>query len=292
MLPTAIRFQDPQLLENIRSQVAAHTSRDPYGNCHIDLTDSPELQDKVQARAFKQLLPELIEDARTHGTHTLTVKFSSQCSRLYKYVQQAGLHFHFADRNKALAKICLQGHREEECTYPKYKTLSVGVTSVVFNENLTRFVAVQEKMGPYLGPKAVTGTVDYEKSETPLQAAEREVLEETGLQVSSATGVFVGQVWTPNLRDGKPDENLVFAFQVQQEAQPLKAQEEEIRLVEWLSVNDFLTMRLPVKHSKPLILQRVVEAAQRVLQMNPNGHIQKLAWGSGKDAEFYSSTQL
>ena len=66
----------------------------------------------------------------------------------------------------------------------------------------------------------------------------------------------------------------------------------QLRVVEWLSVKDFLTAKLPVKHSKPLILQGVVEAAQKVLQTNPHSHVQKLAWGSGKDADFYSSALM
>lgn len=257
-------------------------SHDTYGNSHVDLRQFKG----EEVAQYKPLIKDWIQEASTNGKHMFTVKFRSDCGEMYPIAIQAGLHMHYAHKTEALAKICLFGHSENECNYPKFRTSSTGVTGVVFNEDLTEFVAVQEKDGPYRGNKAITGTVDIETLETPLDAIVREIKEETAVTVAKEQAVFAGHVWTSDFRNGAPDSNLLFVFKVKKDDHQLVAQESEIRIVKWLNVDEFLNAQLPVKHNKPLIIKKVVEAARSAFAQ-PKA-VEKMAWGSGKDAEFYS----
>jgi ADP-ribose pyrophosphatase YjhB (NUDIX family) len=278
---------DEQTLKKVQTIVSAKITRDDYDNLHINISELPALTEKNTAKAFRHILASTIEQAKDDGLHMVTVKFSPSQSQLPKYVSQQGMAYHFADAAVVMVKKCLKNHTDE-CTYPKYKTVSMGVTGVVFSSDLTEFVAIQEKKGPYLGPKPITGTVDYEGPETPLMAVVREIEEESNLKVDLERAVFAGHAWTPNFREGKPDINLVFAFCIEKSEQSLKAQESEIRDIRWMPVSTFLDMDLPVKHSKPLLLKKAVEVAQKALITNPQNAVQRLAWGSGKDLEFYT----
>lgn len=277
-----------EVVEKVKTLVAGKTVNDTFGNCNIDLTGIAELKEKDYARAFQKILIDTIE--QNSGKHLVTLKISSQQVRLYKYVQQLGFVFHQAHADHALAIKCLSGHTVEQCTYPKYKTASIGVTGVVFNRELTKFVAIQELTGPYRGLKAPTGMVDYEKGEEPIQAVVRELKEETNVHVKGEDAVLVANNWTSCFRGTNPDINYTYAFTTDEGSQELKAQATEIKKVEWKSVDEFLKMQLPVSHDKPLVIKGVVEAALTAIK---NGHAwksQSLHWGSGKAVTLYGAS--
>lgn len=280
-----------EILDKVKKLIASKTTYDPFGNCTIDLINVDEFADKMHARALKIVLPGIVESEKAQQKHLVILKISPKQVRLYKYVQQVNFVFHQAHYEFAIAIKCLRDkeHPLSQCGYPKYKTASVGVTGVVFNRELTRFLAIQESTGPYRGWKAPTGTVDYEKGEDPVKAVVREIAEETNVNISAENALLVGNSWTSCFRGTNPDINFAYAFCTDEDSQQLKAQESEIKKVEWISVKDFLENPAPVSHDKPLILKGVVEAALEAMRSR-NGWIpQSLFWGSGKAVSFYSS---
>lgn len=216
----------------------------------------------------------------------IVLKLAPTHSRIHKYALDAGFCHHHADSIETVMILCLRGHLAKQCTYPAYKTVSIGVTGVVFNQTLDKFIAIKEKFGPYRDWKAPTGGVDT--GEEPVDAVVRELFEETGVQVKAEDAVLVGEGWSPNFRGTSPDINQVFAFHIDETECTLKAQEEEIEHVKWLPVEDFENMPVKLSHNKPFIIKAVVKAAQRAMQNQTGWHAHQSAWASGKDTHFYS----
>lgn len=262
-----------------------HVTNDTFSNIIIDLSPL-SLSTKKTARAVKELFPEWIETGKSSNNHMIILKLSPTHSRIHKYALDAGFHFHHADTKETVMTLCLREHLEQQCNYPSYKTVSIGVTGVVFNKNLEKFIAIKEKTGPYRDWKAPTGGVDT--GEEPVNAVVRELYEETGVQVNAEDAVLVGQGWTPNFRGTAPDINQVFAFQIDENQCILKKQEEEIENVKWLPVEDFENLHLTLSHNKPFIIKTAVKVAKNAMQNQTGWHVQNSAWGSGKDIHFYS----
>lgn len=274
-----------------RGILEAHRSVDPYHNVNFDLTTVSELENKTMAKAIRTLIPEIMEKETKAGMHVITVRYNADHHRMGRLVKDCKMVHHSAN-NIVMLKKCLSGHDDLTCTYPRSKTLSVGIMGVIFNEDCTEFVSVEETMGYYTGPKPITGTVDHEvnPSETPLTVFAREVKEETNVNVDLDKTVFGSVAWTPCFRDKVADVNFMFATRVVKSEQKLVAQESEVRNVRWLNVDEFLKMKLPVKHNKPLLLQEAVWKAYLAVHAKDSaGKVEKFAWGSGKDNEVYSS---
>jgi hypothetical protein len=279
----------PKVLEIVKNK----TTNDSFGNCHIDISSSTEFVDKAHARAFKKIIPELFNEAIKAKKHILTIKISAKQTRLYKYVLQAGLIFHHANSDFALATKCLEGHELKKCTYPQYYTISFGVTGVVFSEDLSEFLVIEEESGPYLGPKAPTAGVDYTNGEEPLNAVVRKLADEANVKLSSENAILVATAWTNNLRGNNPDANYVYAFKTNPKLHQLKEKEGEIKKTYWISTQKFLSQALPVSpqaQNKSLILKGVVSAALKALTEGRGWTSQSVVWGSGKPATLYSQS--
>jgi 8-oxo-dGTP pyrophosphatase MutT (NUDIX family) len=202
----------------------------------------------------------------------------------------SGFKVHHAEKDKLLIKFCFD-HSEKICLYPPYKTMSLGITIVVFTPDLTHFLAVQEKLGPYKGWKAPTGGVDYDM-EDERAAAVREVKEETNLNIKAEDLTLVGMAPTNNLRGRSPDRNFVFACMGDNSAE-IKAQESEIKQVAWISVDQFLKEELAVNHkSRPLIIQEVVRIAKKSLEKGSGWQGSQAFWGSGREAVLYHNNYI
>jgi 8-oxo-dGTP pyrophosphatase MutT (NUDIX family) len=276
-------------LENeIRDLFANRKSMDPYKNCGIDLTRINGINDKNIQQTIMKIFSELLEN-KDQFNH-LIVTICQKHHRLYKCLMKNDFEVHHSEDPFLVTVRCL-GHQTTECAYPLYKTMSIGVTVVIFNQDLTEFLAVQEKSGPYKGWKAPTGGVDY-KNEDELTAAVREVREETNLEISPHQLTLVGMAPTNNLRGRSPDRNFVYACK-SDKTNEIKPQEKEIRKVEWISVNDFLTSKLPVNHeSRPLVLQEVVRIAKKSLENKQGWKPCQAYWGSGRPAVLYQEKEI
>lgn len=263
-----------------------HTTKDVYDNVYVDLCGVPEVNEKNNAPYVKQVFAKFVANEE-HFEHLL-VKMSQKQTRLYSIIMsEPGFEVHHSEPGTFLIKRCL-GHQDRPCNYPTYKTMSLGVTVVIFNGDLTQFLAVQEKQGFYKGWKAPTGSVDYEK-EDEITAAVREVKEETKLDIKAEELRLVGMAPTEMLRGRSPDRNFVFTCKVNNPSE-IAAQPEEIKKVEWLSVDAFLSSKLPVTHeSRPLILQEVVRIAKEAMVNHQGWQSSGAFWGSGRPAKLYHS---
>lgn len=262
-----------------------HTTHDTFSNTHIDLSPL-SLNMKKIARVIKELIPVWIEIGESMHKHMITLKLSPTQSRIHKYALDAGFIPHHADSKEMVMVFCLHKHLEKQCNYPAYKTVSIGVTGVVFNQTLEKFLAIKEKFSPYKDWKAPTGSVDT--GEEPVNAVVRELFEETGVHVKAEDAILVGEGWTPNFRGSAPDINQVFAFCIEESQCNLKKQEEEIKDLKWLSVDDFAILPVSLSHDKPFIIKMVVDVAKRSMQNQTGWHMHKSAWVSGKEIQFYS----
>jgi 8-oxo-dGTP pyrophosphatase MutT (NUDIX family) len=262
-----------------------YITNDNFNNTHIDLSPLT-LSTKKAARIIRELFPEWIKTGKSINKHMIILVLASTHSRVHKYALDTGFRPHHADRTKTVMVFCLHGHHWDQCNYPAYKTVSIGVTGVVFNKTLEKFIAIKEKFGPYKDWKAPTGSIDI--GEEPVNAVVRELFEETGVQVKAEDAILVGMGWTPNFRGIVPDINQVFAFSIEETQCNLKRQEEEIEHVKWLSVGDFANLPVTLGHNKPFIIKMVVDVAKRAMQNQTGWHVNKSAWASGKDIFFYS----
>ncbi len=258
-------------------------SKDPFNNCIIDLSGpeaNKEYSHQVATDIFSRLLKN--EDGHEH----LLVRFSPTNTHLYTHLISSGFTIHNGRADSLLVKRCL-GHQEADCAYPAFKTMSVGITVVIFNQSLSHFLAVQEKSGPYRGWKAPTGTVDYE-NEDELQAAAREIKEETNIDIEKEQLSLVAMAPTNSFRGRSPDRNFVFTCKHTGSSE-IRAQEKEIRKVEWISVDEFLNKNDLVAHQfRPLILQEVVRIARENLLNNQGWKPANAFWGSGKATTLFS----
>lgn len=263
-----------------------YTTNDKYDNTHIDLSPL-SLSMKKTARVIRDLILEWVSRAQCNKKHMLTLKLSPTHARIHKYALDAGFRPHHADQKETVMALCLNNHPINKCNYPAYKTISVGVTAVVFNKTAEEFVAIKENSGPYRDWKAPTGGVDT--GEEPVNAAVRELLEETGIKVQAKDAIFVGEGWTSNFRGNAPDLNQVFAFCVDETTQTLIPQPEEIEEVKWLSVKDFVILPVNLNHDKPFVAKDMVIAAQQALKNQTGWHAHNTAWATGKELKFYTS---
>jgi 8-oxo-dGTP pyrophosphatase MutT (NUDIX family) len=277
-----------QVADKVRSCIKL----DAYHNCYINLSDIAGFG-KTEFKAVKQLLPQIIEEQiqQKKGIgeklHVIGLKLSPQQSRIVKYAAECGFVFHNANSEGMLMTKCLEGHQVTHCTYPRFMTVSVGVTGVVFDHQLEKVLVVQERLGANKKLKPPTGTVDYLKgTDDPLSAVVRELKEETHLDVNPADAVLVGNTWSANFRGTSPDINYVFAFRVSSNVL-LKAQEEEISKIEWKPVQEYLAESLE-EASKPWVIKRIVFAALEALNNKKEWRTHTLFWSSGKPVTLFS----
>jgi ADP-ribose pyrophosphatase YjhB (NUDIX family) len=282
-----------EMASKIRVLLNRCKKTDAFNNCFFDLseiptyTDLPEIPSfthKQELKEFKAQLPSVLNGQT--DKHVIGLKLLQNQSRIVKYALKFGFTFHNANPENMLMTLCLKGHKVADCSYPKYMTVSVGVTGVVFDHQLEKVLLIQEKWGENKKMKPPTGTVDYlEANEDPLCAVVRELHEETNIVVNPKDAVLVGNTWTQNLRGKNPDINFVFAFKVSVDAE-LKAQEEEISQISWLSVKDYIH-ESPDETSQPYVMKRIVTAALQAFLHQKEWVYQNLQWSNGKPVTLF-----
>lgn len=238
--------------------IASNQKNDNYKNCIVDLSNSKDAL-MGNADTFKQGIHQLIIREKSNFKHMVVFRLSPGQSSLYQPLIESGFAWHQAHRDFAVLTKCLSDHRQEDCNYPKYRPIIIGVTAVVFNQTLDKVLLVQEQFGPAKGKwKPPTGTVEYETGENPIQGVVRELEEETGVKVSPDEARLTSCYYANN---AVQDYNYTYAFRTS-DAVLLKAQEGEISKVEWQSVSEYLS----VKEEKPWIMRTAVAAAFQSLK--------------------------
>ncbi len=247
---------------------------DTYKNCIVDLSQS---RDPVvgDSNSFKQGINRLVDREKSDSKHMVVFKLSPEQSSLYQPLIESGFSWHQANREVAVLTKCLAEHRPDNCNYPRYRPIMVGVTAVVFNKTLDKVLLVQEQFGPAKGKwKPPTGTVEYETGENPLQGVVRELEEETGVKLAQAEARLTSCYYANN---GIPDHNYTYVFQISDEV-PLNAQEGEISKVAWQSVATYLNE----KEEKPWIMRTSVAAAFEAVKRQTSWKPSASFFSSGK----------
>jgi 8-oxo-dGTP pyrophosphatase MutT (NUDIX family) len=205
----------------------------------IDLTACKLNGRKITAISSKELQA-AVDSAKASGMHVFSLKFDPVQPDLIRVALECHFDFHHADTKEVYMIRCLSNHEVTACPFPSYKTLSVGITCVIFNQTLDKIIAIKENYGSKW--KAITGSVDYCNSEeNPLQAAIREVKEEVGVELDNESALkLVAVAWTSLFRGYAPDNNWIFTTKLSEECS-LQKQEDEIAKAEWKPVAELLS---------------------------------------------------
>lgn len=265
---------------------------DAYNNFVVDITALPglsaELSLEKSAVAFMKALPILIAEQKEKGRHVFSLKIPSDNGRIMQYAIENGFRHHQGNPEFSVLNYCLQEHTAKACSFPIFRTVSIGVAGVVFDRTLEKVLVVMEKSGPIKKFKPPTGTVEYgNEQETPLEAVIRELNEETQIKVKPSDAVIVGTTWTNNYRGTNPDISYTFAFILPQVIKPI-SQEGEISKAKWMPVKDFLKCP-PEEKDKPWMLRRIVSVAYHAMQNDKAWKPHTCYLSTGKPVTMYSA---
>jgi len=266
------------------SEILKKGETDSYKTFNLDCS-SMKVPD-MKSDEFKEILSRICKEEGEKGIHVVSLKILSDQSTIMKCAIDIGFRHHQGNQEFSILNYCLKKHTVKTCTYPKYRTLSVGVTGVVFNKTLEKVLVVKEKHGP-IKLKPPTGGVEYGKEQdTPWEAVVRELREETGIIVDPSKGVLVGHTWSNNFRGINPDISYIFAFVLQDEVKPV-IQEDEISSADWVSIKDYLESP-PEEKEKPWMLRQTVKTAWEALLDGSSWNRKTFYWTNGKPVELLS----
>lgn len=274
-------------IESIQNALKTISKADPFKGMLLDFSLLPSKEMFKESRVFKNILRARIEVEREEGIHVLGLKVPSNEGDIMKAAIECGFRHHHANAEYSLLNLCLQGHSIAECSFPAYKTVSAGVTAVVFDEELKKVLIVTEKTG-ITKSKPPTGGIDYGvNQDTPLNAVIRELKEEVNIHLNPNDAVLVGTGWSNNYRQNNPDISYIFAFRLK-EMQETIIQQSEIKKAEWVLVEDFAVLP-EEENEKPWLLRDVVFVAYQALKNQKDlWKPQTLYLTTGKPVEFHS----
>ena len=278
-------------IESIQNALVTIAKPDPFKGCMFDFTALKENAIFEETEVFKNIFRIQIEIARENGTHVLGLKVPAAWGTVMKTAIELGFRHHHANEEYSLLNLCLSGHGPKECSFPPFKTISAGVTAVVFDPTFSKVLVVTEKTG-VKKPKPVTGGIEYgEKGDTPIKTAIRELKEEVQIDVKPEDMILVGTGWVNDYRQNNPDIQYIFSTRLKEMQEPV-IQQSEIAKAEWVPIHKFIETPDDEKE-KPWLLRQVVEVAYnaQVAQINQKGvwKHKTLFLTNGKPVEFYSS---
>lgn len=251
----------------VKLMIEKKATLDAYNGFCIDLTAISVNEFVSKPDFFQNILHSIISNQREKGFHVFSLKISADNGCMIKGAIECGFRHHHANSDYSLLNLCLKNHTIKECTYPPFRTISAGVTAVVFDKELKNVLVVMESVGSIKKIKPPTGTVEYgQNQETPLEAVVRELKEETQIEVDPAKAFHVGSTWSNNYRGTNPDIAFIFAFVLDQMKEPV-AQKSEISKAKWVSVEEYIQV-LPEEIGKPWLLRQVVVSAFEAIKNN------------------------
>jgi len=211
-------FKNIESIQNILITIA---KPDPFNGCLFDFTELKENAIFEETKIFKNVFRIQIEVARENGIHVLGLKVPAAWGTVMKAAIDLGFRHHHANGEYSLLNLCLSGHELNECSFPAFRTISAGVTAVVFDPSLEKILVVTEKTG-IKKPKPITGSIEYgEKGDTPLKTVIRELEEEVKIHVKPEDMVLVGTGWVNEYRQKNPDIQYIYAIRLKEMQQPL-----------------------------------------------------------------------
>jgi|GEM_PF-1185955 len=285
-IPSGELFKD---IENIQNALKIIAKPDPFKGLMLDFTLLPSKDMFKYSVIFRNILRMRIEVEKESGIHVLGLKVPSNEGDIMKVAIECGFRHHHGNAEYSLLNLCLKNHDLKECSFPPYRTISAGVTGVVFDPELKKVLVVTEKVG-IKKSKPPTGGIEYGVNEdTPLKAVIRELREEVNILVKPDEAVLVSTGWSNNYRQNNPDISYIFAFCLKEMQEPL-IQQSEIEKAEWVSIEDYALLPKDEK-DKPWLLRQAVTIAYRALKDQRDiWKPQTLYLTTGKPVEFYSSS--
>jgi ADP-ribose pyrophosphatase YjhB (NUDIX family) len=250
---------------------------DSYDGVILDpsqLPDSPE--------QFKSNLEYSIETWKVSKRRGIWLKIPTPKANLIPIAASHGFEFHSAEPGWVLLTRWLP---QTENKLPPGASHQVGVGAFVLNEH-RQILMVQEKTGPAGGGRQIwklpTGLV--QTGEDITEAAQREVMEETGIEATFQSLLLMRQshAWTSA---GKSDMFFVLALHPSPgQADSIKIQEDEIAAAKWMDLEEFKNNSFML--SRPM-LKQIMDVCNRYVENGGRGGLvgRRLASGrrSGRD---------
>lgn len=148
-------------------------------------------------------------------------------------------------------------------SYPtKFACHFIGVGGVVFHN--TQVLLVKLTYGPAIGKWLIPGGL-VDPGETLQEAVQREVLEETGQNIKPLG--IIGIRSMVRSTDNLTDLYCIFLCQLESDPKPLIKEDEEIREVRWLTMNELNEDPTVTEYTK-MIVEKALQCQPMVL--NPN----------------------
>lgn len=266
---------------------------DSYGGMIVDSNLLPSHADEFSAR-----LAHSMKVWQEDGKRGIWLKIPTKHAHLVgAAVNGAGFQFHHAQPDYLMLTHWLP---DTPSTLPAGPSHQVGVGAFVLNER-KEVLVVQEKNGPLKGKqvwKLPTGLID--RGEDVSAAAEREVLEETGVVACFRAVLSIRQAH--GMVFGNSDLFFVCALHPLPGQEDLQAQEEEIADVRWMPLREYtqtaLVRDLPLYKK---VMDRCVAYAEgeygglRGVRMQSGVFSNRedlLLWGGGGDDDLPASSDI
>jgi len=161
------------------SQKLLQGKSDIYRGISIRTQDNP-----VKSAEAVEVLKRSIEKWTAENVHGVWFKVLNKDAFWVPILVENGFDFHHAQPGYVMLTKWLPTNKP--ATLPRYPFTSIGVGGVVMNSK-EQFLLIKEKRGIYLGWKFPGGLAD--PNEDIFQTAQREVLEETGVETDFETVV-------------------------------------------------------------------------------------------------------
>lgn len=216
---------------------------DQYNGFICDETTLPS-----SPSSFKAALDTALASWRQRGYRGIWLKVPADKAHVIGQAVDAGFEFHHAEQAYVMLTLWLP---DTENKLPPNASHQVGVGAVVMNQQ-REILVVQEGSGPLRGKgvwKMPTGLV--QQGEDISEAAEREVLEETGIRARFDAVLAMRQAH--GFAFGKSDMFFVVALKLLAGPQELVMQEDELVGVRWMPLQEYLDV--PFMASRPLFQQ-------------------------------------
>eukprot|EP00877_Chromochloris_zofingiensis_P004212 jgi/Chrzof1/13792/Cz08g12180.t1 len=215
---------------NVQGAGTLSATADHYGGMIIQPESLPS-----DPHVFQATLQHSLQEWQSQGKHGIWLKIPIHLSALIApAAEHCGFKFHHAEEDYVMMTRWLP---ERPNTLPPNASHQVGVGAFVVNEHQEMLV-VQEKNGPLKGQavwKMPTGLV--QQGEDIVQAAEREVLEETGVRAPFSALLAIRQAH--GFAFGKSDMFFCCGLIPEPGQTQLTACDREIEAVRWMPLQEY-----------------------------------------------------
>jgi 8-oxo-dGTP pyrophosphatase MutT (NUDIX family) len=267
-----------QVLERSTIGKIEYDSR--FHDLHLDFRD---IESCFPTEEWKGFLREFLLEQK-NDVHMVILKIDPKNVPLYMAAINLGFKLYYGSENLMELTHCLKSHGTNVCSFPPFHTVYTGTTVVLVNK-AGEVLCVKEKLGGETGWKAITGRVETETGELPIQAAIREVDEELGIHLNENEGVLIGIQYTRDKKGKFPDINFVYLFEIEEVKYSL--QDSEIEEIKWVKGEEFVGKKFhELPHISSLIIEHALQKRKAVYFVSHNA-----MWEDGTSVILYSGVE-